>query len=84
MVVRFYQFYFDALLFQIFFIALEATLQMMLNTGFKPLFVKYVMFSFKVAIIDSLFKIITGVARISLDYQSYSTKMDVFNSIDLI
>ena len=66
-----------------FLIAFEATLSMMLKE-FKPLFVKYVMFSFKVAIIDSLFKIITGVVRISLDYQSYRIKMDVFNSIHLI
>ena len=42
---------------------------MMLNTGLKPLFVNYVMFSLKVAIVDSFFKFLTGVARISLDDQ---------------
>ena len=54
--------------------ALEDKLSMMLNTGLKPFLVKYVMFYFKVAIVDSSFKYFTGVARIALDDQSYSTK----------
>ena len=41
---------------------LEATLSMLLNTGLKILFVKYVMFSLKVAIMDSSFKYFTGVS----------------------
>ena len=84
MVVRFYQLYFYVFLFQIFLIELEATLSMMLNTGLKPLFVKYVMFYFKVAIVNSSFKFKTGIARVELDDQSYSTKMAVFPSIELI
>ena len=63
---------------------LEATLSMMLKTGLKPLLVKYMMFPLKVAIFDSSFKSLTGVARISLDDHYYITKTYVFPSIDLI
>ena len=48
---------------------LDATLSMMLKTGLNPLFVKYVMFSLKVPIMDLSFKYFTGVARIPFDDQ---------------
>ena len=67
-----------------FFTDLEATLPMMLKTGLKPCFVKYVIFSLKISIVDSSFRFLTGVARKSLDNQLYRTKMAVFPSIDLI
>ena len=57
---------------------------MMLNTGLKPLFVKYVIFSLKVSIIDSSFIFVTDVDKIVLDDQSYSTNMAVFPSINLV
>ena len=47
---------------------------MMLKTGLKPLLVKYGMLSLNVAIVDLSLKYLTGVARIALDDQSYSTK----------
>ena len=52
-----------------FLTAVEATLPMMLKTGLKPLFVKYVMFSLKVAIVDISVKSFTGVSRIAFDDQ---------------
>ena len=67
-----------------FLTAMEATLSMMLKTGLKPIFVKYVMFYLNAAIVDSPFKYFTGVSRIALDYQLHITKMAVFPSIDLI
>ena len=57
---------------------------MMLKTGLKPLLVKYGMFFLNIAIVDSSLKYFTGVSRIALDDQSYSTKNSVFPSIDLI
>ena len=57
---------------------------MMLNTGLKPLFAKYVIFSLKVSIIDSSFIFVTDVDKIVLDDQSYSTNMAVFPSINLV
>ena len=67
-----------------FLIALEATLSMRLNSSLKPLFVKYMMFSLKFAIVYSHFNFLTGVAMISLYDQSYSTKMALFPYIDLM
>ena len=64
-----------------FLTVLEATLSMMLKTGLKPLLVKYMMFPLKVAIFDSSFKSLTGVARISLDDHYYITKTSVFPSM---
>ena len=64
--------------------ALEDTLSMMFKTDLKPIFVNYVMFSLKFAIVDVSFKYFTGVARIVFDDYFYSTKMAVFNSIDLL
>ena len=63
---------------------LEAKFSIMSKTGLKPLFVKYVMFSLKVAIVGVPFKSFTGVASIALDYQSYITKIAVFPSFDMI
>ena len=62
---------------------LEATLSMMLKTGLKPLSFKYIMLSLDVATIDFPFKSFTGVARMSLDDQLYTTRVDVFTLIDL-
>ena len=63
--------------------ALGATLSMMLIIGLKPLFVKYVMLSLKVDIVDVSLKCFTGVGRVSYDNQSYSTNIAVFPSIAL-
>ena len=52
-----------------FLTALKYTLSMILKTGLKPLFVKYVMFSLKVSIVDESLKYFIGVARIAFDYQ---------------
>ena len=57
---------------------------MMLKTGLKLPFVKYVTFSLKVAIIDASIKYFTGVARIKFYEQLYTTQMSVFTSIDMI
>ena len=70
--------------YRYFLTVLEATFPMMLKTGLKPLFVKYVMFSLKVDIADSYFKYLTGLARIAFDDRLYSTNMEVFPSIELI
>ena len=67
-----------------FLTALEDTLSMVLKTGLKPLFVKYVMVYLKVSIVDVSFKYFTGVARITFDDQSYKSNIAVFASIDLI
>ena len=67
-----------------FLTALESTLLMMLNTGLRPVFVRYVMFSLNVAIVEVSVKYFTGVANIAFNNQSYSTKIAVFTSIDLI
>ena len=64
--------------------ALEATLSLMLKDGLKPLFVKYVMFSLKVDIVDVSFKYFNVVARVAFYYQLYSTKTDVFPYINQI
>ena len=66
-----------------FLTSFEATLSMMLK-GFKPLFVKYVIFYFKVAIVDVSFKSFTGIDRIEFYCQSYIKKISVFPSVDLI
>ena len=62
----------------------EATLSMMLNTGLESLFVRYVVFSLNVAIVKVSVRSFTGVTNISFDEQSYSTKIYVFLSFDLI
>ena len=67
-----------------FLTTLEDTLPMMLNTGLKPLFVRNVMFSLNIAIVAVSVKSFTGVADISFDDQSYSTKICWFPSNDLI
>ena len=67
-----------------FWTALEATLSMMLNTVLKPLFVRYVMFSSNVAIVEVSVQYFTGVYNIVFDGQSYSTNIDVFPTIDII
>ena len=63
---------------------MEATLSMILKMVLKPLLVDYVMLSLNVASVDSSFEYFTGVARMALDYQSYSTNISVFPSIYLI
>ena len=70
--------------YRYFLTALEAILQMMLKIVLKPLFVKYVIFYLKVSNVDSSLKCLTDFARISLDDQSYSTRMSVFSYIGLI
>ena len=62
----------------------EAKFSIMSKTGLKPLFVKYVIFSLKVDIVDVSFKYFNGVARVAFYYQSYSTKTDVFPYINQI
>ena len=57
---------------------------MMLNTISKPRFVRYVMFSLNVVIIEVSVRSFTWVANIAFKDQSYSTKIAVFPSIDLI
>ena len=42
------------------------------------------MFSLKIATVEVSFKYFTGVSRIAFDDQLYSTKIDVFPSIDPI
>ena len=63
---------------------LEAKLSMMLNTDLKPLFVRYVMFSLKAAIIEVSDKYFTGVANIAFYDQSYCTNISVFPSINMV
>ena len=62
----------------------EATLSMMLKTGLKPLFVRYVMFSLNVAIVEVYVRSFTGVANIAFDNQLYSTNIAVLLSLDMI
>ena len=62
----------------------EATLSMMLKTGLKPLFVRYVMFSLNVAIVEVYVRSFTGVANITFDNQLYSTNIAVLLSLDMI
>ena len=57
---------------------------MMLNTGLESLFVRYVVFSLNGAIVKVSVRSFTGVTNISFDEQSYSTKIYVFLSFDLI
>ena len=57
---------------------------MMLKSGLKHLFVKYMMFSLNVAIVEVSVRYFTGVANIAFDDQSYITKISVFPSLDLI
>ena len=49
-----------------FLIALEAIFLIMLLTELKRLFVKYVLFSLKAAIVDVTIKYFTGVSKIAL------------------
>ena len=63
--------------------ALKTTLSMMLNTGLKTHFVRYVMFSFNVAIVKLSVKCFTGVANILFYDQWYNTNIAMFPSIDL-
>ena len=67
-----------------FLTALEAILSIMSNTGFKPLFVRCVIFYLKVAIVEVSVKSFTGVTRIEFDDQSYITKTYAFPYIDPI
>ena len=55
MIVRFTSSIMVLSYFKYFLTALEATLTMMLKTILKPIFVKYVMFSLKVATVDVSF-----------------------------
>ena len=64
--------------------AFEATLYMMLNTGLKPLFVRYLMFSFNIAIVEISVRSFTGIANIKFYDQLYSTKIAVLPFLDLI
>ena len=57
---------------------------MILKTFLKPLFFKVCDFYLKVAIVDVSYKYFTGVAKISFDDQSYSTKISVFPSINMV
>ena len=57
---------------------------MILKTGLKPLFVKYVMFSLKIVIVDASFEYFTDVSKVEFYDQSNSTTFYVFSSIDLI
>ena len=57
---------------------------MMLKTGLKPLFVRYGMFYLNVAIIEVYVRFFTGVANTSFEDQSYSTKISVLLSLDII
>ena len=57
---------------------------MMLNTGLKSLFVRYVMFSLNVQIVEVSIKYFTGVSNIKFDNQLYSTKITVFPYIELV
>ena len=63
---------------------LDATLSMMLKTGLNPLFVKYVMFSLKIVIVDASFEYFTDVSKVEFYDQSNSITFYVFSSIDLI
>ena len=63
---------------------LEYKLSMMLNTGLNNIFVRYVMFYLNVAIVEVSVKSFTGVSNISFNGQSYTTKISVFPSIDMI
>ena len=66
------------------FIALVATLSMILYTGLNPIFDKYVMFFLKHSTIVSAFAYLIGVARIALDVQSYMMTIAVIPCIDVI
>ena len=57
---------------------------MMLNTSLKPLFVRYVIFSLNVAIVEVSVKYFTGVANIAFDDQLYSINNSVFPYIDMV
>ena len=57
---------------------------MILKTFLKPLFFKVCDFYLKVAIVDVSYKYFTGFAKISFDDQSYSTKIAVSPSLDMI
>ena len=70
--------------FRYFLNALEAALSMMFSTGSEPFFVRYVMFYLNVSIVELSIKYFTGVANISFDKRSYSTKIALFPSIYLI
>ena len=82
--MRFYHLYLILFSSGYFLTALEDSLSMMLKTGLKPLLFKYVMFSFNVANLDVSFDYFTGFASMSVDDQSYSTKISIFPLIDLI
>ena len=66
------------------FIALVATLSMILYTGLNPLFDRYVMFCLKHSTIVSAFAYFIGVARMALDVQSYTMNIAVITCIDVI
>ena len=57
---------------------------MILYTGLNPLFDKYVMFFLKHSTIVSDFSSLIGVARMSLDVQSYMMKISDIPCIDVI
>ena len=67
-----------------FLTALDATLSMMFKTGLKSLFISNMMFSLNVKIVEVSVKYFTGVSNIVFDDQSYSTKISVLPSLDLI
>ena len=64
--------------------AFEATFYMMLKIVFKPLFVRYLMFSLNVAIVEVYVRYFNGVSNIAFDDQLYITKIAVFLSLDPI
>ena len=66
------------------FIALVATLSMILYTGLNPLFDKYFILFFKHCTIVSAFASYIGVARMALDVQSYIMNIPVIPCIDVI
>ena len=66
------------------FIALVATLSMILYTGFNPLFDRYVMFFLKHSTIVYAFASLICVTRMALDVQSYMMNISVIPCVDVI
>ena len=76
--------YFDVILLSVLLGCLGSYIVNDVEHGFESSFCQVCDDSLNVAIVDLSVKYFTGVAGILFDYQSYSKKIAVFRSIDLI
>ena len=72
----------DAFVFKVSFYCFFCNIINDVENEFEIPFFKYSMFVLKAATVVSFFNFFTGVARMALEYQSYSMKMAVLPSME--